>query len=1062
MSKGIIGKLGREYDPKKTEEETLAWWNSNRSYYKTRSKLLKRRKFYFLDGPPYVTNAPHVGTAYNKILKDVAIRYWRMKGYNVRDQPGFDCHGLPIELMVEKSLKLSSKKDIENVLGTDRFIEECKKYAQANVEAQTKIFKDVGVWMDWDKPYITYHDDYVESVWWTIKRAADRKLLSKGLKVVHWCPKDETALAGYEVTDEYRMVKDHSIYVKLPLLDRDGEFILIWTTTPWTLPANMGVMVHPDEEYVEIELDGDKLILAKPRLEAVLGSRSYKIIKTVQGKELEGTRYRPPLLEETGVKTGPQMHRVVLSPEHVTMTDGTGAVHTAPGHGEEDFEVGQKYGLPIFSPVDPSGHFTKEAGKYSGLGIREANDVIVEDLRSKGLLWKEEMIEHSYPHCWRCKTPLILRATEQWFLRVTSFKKEMLRENSRVTWVPEWAGTKRFSDWLKGARDWVISRQRYWGVPLPVWTCQECGTRTFIGSKAELKKIALNAPPKFELHRNGVDKIKVRCKKCGGTAIREPDIVDVWLDSGTASWADLGYPMSKRNMSAWWPADLIIEAHDQTRGWFYSQLGSGMVAFNKSPYRKVLMHGHALDEKGEKMSKSRGNFVGPEDVIPKFGRDALRLYTLQTTVWDDFKFSWSAVEVAAKDLQVAWNVYSFATLYMNLDKFEPSKSTVRKLWAKLRPEDQWLVSKTESLVKTVTDNMESLLVHNAVRALDEFVIEDLSHWYVRLVRRRFWQEKESKDKLAAYAVLCHALRTWLTLAAPFTPFLAERLYQDSFRKSLPSAPETVHQLPWPRPNRQWINKRLEQEMRIAQQVSSAVASARQSRKMKLRQPVSKVLVVSENAPVKRATSGLRTLLLQQANAKEIQLVGLREEERLKRLLVEPNYKGLGPSFRNEANLVAEALRKTDGRNLYEALGKTGTYTLDVDGREFPITKGMVSFKEEMPENFASGSFDNGRVYVDVTIPSELAREGFVREIVRRLQEMRKRLDLPVESFIDAFVTVHDPGKLEWLEDQREYLMEEVRVRNLHLLRPGETGPRVDMEDEWKIDGDNYRVGIARI
>src|SRR5713101_8523945 len=404
------------------------------------------------------------------------------------------------------------------------------------------------------------------------------------------------------------------------------------------------------------------------------------------------------------------------------------------------------------------------------------------------------------------------------------------------------------------------------------------------------------------------------------------------------------------------------------RVWFYSQLGSGMVAFNKSPYRRVLMHGHALDEQGEKMSKSKGNFVSPGDVISKYGRDTLRLYTLQTTVWEDFKFSWNAAGVAAKDLQVVWNVFSFATLYMNLDKFEPAKWTVKRLWGKLRPEDKWLVSKTESLVQLVTKNMEALQVHLAVRAIDEFIIEDLSHWYVRLVRRRFWQEKESRDKLASYAVLSHALKSWLTLAAPFIPFLSERLYQDSFRKSIPTSPETVHQASWPKVNPRWINKRLEQEMRIAQQVSSAVNSARQSRKMKLRQPVSKILVVSESALVKRASSGLRTLLLQQANAKEVQLVGLREEEQLKRLLVEPNFKGLGPSFRQEANLVADTLRKTDGRSIYEALGKTGTYMLRVEGREFPITKTMVSFKEEMPGNFASGSFDDGRVYVDLTIP----------------------------------------------------------------------------------------------
>ncbi len=423
-----VGKLGREYNPQDAEKKVLDYWHKTRAYQKTKRKLLNRPKFYFLDGPPYVNAAPHVGTAWNKTLKDAIIRYWRMKGYNVRDQPGYDCHGLPVEVMVEKLLKLTNKKEIEEVVGIGNFIEKCKEYAAENVEIQTRVFKDIGVWMDWDDPYLTYNDSYIESVWWTIKRAEEKKLLFKGLRVVHWCPRCETALAGYEVTDEYRIVQDPSIFVKMPVEDRPDEFILIWTTTPWTLPSNMGVMVHPDEDYVTIDVDGEKLILARKRLEAVLGERPYKILNDVKGKQLEGLQYRPPLLEETGTKTGGKLHRVLVSAEHVSMLEGTGIVHTAPGHGEEDFEVGQSYGLPIFSPVDQTGRFTKEAGKYAGMPIHDANTVILDDLRRKNLLWKEGTIEHSYPHCWRCKTPLLLRATEQWFIKVTQFKKAMLRE----------------------------------------------------------------------------------------------------------------------------------------------------------------------------------------------------------------------------------------------------------------------------------------------------------------------------------------------------------------------------------------------------------------------------------------------------------------------------------------------------------------------------------------------------------------------------------------------------------------------------------------------------------
>src|SRR3989454_817129 len=905
--------------------------------------------------------------------------------------------------MVEKSLNLTSKKDIENLVGIDRFIAECKKYSDVNIEAQTRVFKDLGIWMDWDRPYVTYHDRYIESVWWTVKQAHQKKLLYKGLRVVHWCPHDETALAGYEVTDEYRIIKDYSIYVKLPIVDKPGEFLLVWTTTPWTLPANEGVMVHPDMIYAVVEVDGEKLIIAKERLSPVLGEKPYKISQELKGQDLEGVSYVPPLLEETHQKTGGKLQRVFLSSEYVTMTDGTGLVHMAPGHGEEDFEVGERNGLPILSPVDATGHFTHEAGKYAGLQVREANPVIVRDLEAKKLLFREETIEHSYPHCWRCKTPLILRATDQWFIKVTKFKQKMIQENKKVQWTPEWGGSKRFHTWLVGARDWVISRQRYWGTPLPVWTCQDCGEHTVVGSRGELEKIAVGHPRKFELHRNGVDQIETKCK-CGGTAKREPDVLDGWLDSGVASWAGLGYPPNLKQLRGRWPADAIVEAHDQTRGWFY---------------------------------------------------------TLQTTVWDDFRFSWSAVETAARDLQIVWNVFSFATLYMNLDKFNPSRLTTRKLTKSFHPEDKWLLSKTETLVRDVTKHMEKLEIHLAVRALREFVIEDLSHWYIRLVRRRFWLEKTSQDKLAAYTVLHHALRSWLGLAAPAMPFLTETIYRGAFRSTEHLGPDSIHMTNWPSMDEKWTNKRLEEDMRIVQHITDAVASARQSKKIKLRQPVSTILIVADKPTVRRTLGSLRELLLQQANAKGVKLVSLSEEERLKKLIVEPNFKALGPVFRGDANKIAEKIRSLDGRQLMRAFKEEGHFPVKLEEKEYKITSEMVSLREEMPENHAIGSFEDGRVYVDLTIPSMLVREGFVREVIRRLQEMRKRLDLPVDAFVDAYVSVSDPEKLGWLEDEKDYLMEEVRAKTFVLLRPDQPRPTAGLEEDWKIEGDNFHMGISR-
>jgi isoleucyl-tRNA synthetase len=1060
LTKGTVGKLSRDYKPTKSEEEILRSWKTSRAYEKTKKRLVRKPKFYFLDGPPFVTNPPHVGTGWNKTLKDVVIRFWRMKGYNVHDQPGFDCHGLPIELMVEKSLNLTSKRDIENLIGIDRFIAECKKYSDENIETQTRIFKDLGIWMNWDHPYITSTDRFVESVWWTVKQAHQKKLLYKGLRVVHWCPHDETALAGYEVTDEYRIIEDSSIYVKLPIVDKPGQFLLIWTTTPWTLPANEGVMVHPDMIYAKIEVEGERVIIAKDRLSPVLGEKPYKILEELKGQDLEGVSYIPPLLEETHQKTGGKLHRVFLSPEYVTMADGTGLVHMAPGHGEEDFEVGQRNDLPILCPVDPSGRFTAEAGKYDGLQVRDANPVIVKDLESKGLLFRGETIEHSYPHCWRCKTPLILRASDQWFIKVTKFKEKMIQENNKVRWTPEWGGSKRFHSWLVGARDWVITRQRYWGTPLPVWTCQECGEHTVVGSRAELEKIAIGHPRKFELHKNGVDQIETRCK-CGGRAKREPDVLDGWLDSGAVSWVTLDYPPSAKELRAWWPADVIVEAHDQTRGWFYYQLSSSILVFNKTPYKAVLMHGHTLDPDGEKMSKSKGNFVSPEDVIAKYGRDALRFYTLQTTVWDDFRFSWSGVETAARDLQIVWNVFAFATLYMNLDKFTPSKWSTRKLARSFRPEDKWLLSRTETLLRDVTERLEQLELHLAVRALREFVIEDLSHWYIRLVRRRFWLDKNSPDKLAAYTVLSHALSSWLRLAAPMIPFMTETIYQQSFRSTDQRNLASVHMTDWPTPNKAWINKRLEEEMRIAQHISEAAASARQSKKVKLRQPVSEILVVSDAPVVKRAVKAQRELILQQTNAKKLRVVDIGEQEQLKKLIVEPNYKTLGPAFRSEANRVAQALRTQDGRQLLAVLKQGASFPLRIDNKDYAISGDMVTLREEMPDNYAVGNFEGGRVYVDLTIPSDLIREGFIREVIRRLQEMRKRLDLPVDAFVDAYISASNPERLGWLEDEKDTLMEEVRTRTLQILRPDQKRTSAALEEVWRIVGHEFQMGMSQ-
>jgi len=1056
---GVVGRASRRYDVSH-EEQILEWWNACQVYRELKAMRRNGEKFYFLDGPPYVTNPPHIGTAWNKILKDVLIRYKRMRGYDVRDQPGYDCHGLPIEVKVEEELKIGSKKEIEEKIGVSSFISTCKRYAFENAEKQTEVFKNLGVWMDWENPYMTLHRNYMESVWWTVKRAYEKGLLDRGLKVVHWCPRCETALAGYEVTDEYRMVKDYSVYVKFPLKEKDGNTsILIWTTTPWTLPANVAVMVNPDEYYVEVEFKGERYILAEARCPSVFEA-PWVVKRRFKGAELEGLRYTSPLRDYVALQRDPaNPHVIVSSREYVSMQEGTGCVHTAPGHGEEDFEVGLERGLPVYSPIDARGCFTEEAGKYAGMYVKDADSVILEDLKRANALFKVAEVTHSYPHCWRCKTPLLMRATEQWFIKISLLKDRMMEENLKVYWSPQWAGSKRFADWLKGARDWVISRQRFWGVPLPVWVCDSCRKQRVVGSVEELRSL-VNPPPVLEdLHRDTVDPIKLKCE-CGGVMSRVPDIVDVWLDSGVAAWASLNYPVETEEYEKWWPADAIIEAHDQTRGWFYTQLGAGVLCFEKSPYQAVLMHGHALDSKGQKMSKSLGNFIDPLEAVAKHGRDSLRVYELQSTTWEDFKFSWEKLEDTSSKLKVVWNVISFASLYMSLDRFNPSNYPLKKVVEQMRAEDKWLVSRVERLKTEVTEAMEKLEFHNATRKLMEFAVEDLSHWYVRLVRRRFWQERESLDKLAAYAALYHALKSWILLSAPIAPFLTEKAYREMILPAEPGLPKSVHMNDWPEADPSLIDETLERRVHIVRAVSAASMSARQMLKIKLRQPVGRLLIFTDDPEVRDAVENLRNLTLQVTNSKNVEVLDLASEKTVERLYVKPDYKVMGPRLREEAFKVAEALKQVDGFKLRDALASRGRWELTVQGKVYDITPDMVSFEEKMPEGFAGASFPGGRVYVDSRLSEELLKEGFVQDVVRRIQEMRRQLDLEVDAYVDVHIASEDRKALEWVQSSHSYISEEVRART--LTASSTPPPENFYMKDWMIGGQSLRVGVKKV
>jgi isoleucyl-tRNA synthetase len=845
-----------------SEKEIQRWWEEEKIYEKVKGR--GGRNWYFLDGPPYASGSIHLGTAWNKILKDVILRYKSMRGYRVRRQPGWDCHGLPIEVKVEELLGIRSKKEIEERVGIEKFVEECRNWALRHVATMTEEFKRLGVWMDWEDPYLTLRDDYVECAWWTLKKAHEKGLLEKSLRVIHWCTRCETALAEHEVRGEYQDRTDPSVYLRFKLKGPERRYLLVWTTTPWTLPADLAVCLHPDFTYVEIQVGEDRYILAEGLAEKVAAELGweYQILERRKGVELEGLEYEYPLLEEVP-KQKEFRHRVILG-EHVTLEEGTGCVHTAPGHGEEDFEVGQRYGLPAFCPVDARGRFTQEAGKYAGLYVKDADKIILSDLKGKGLLVKEGTIVHSYPHCWRCHTPLLFRATEQWFLRTSKIKELLLEKNSAVEWFPDWV-RERYVNGVESVGDWCLSRQRYWGIPMPIWVCGKCGNELLVGSRRELEE--RGGKPRT-LHRPAVDEVLLRCEKCGGEMRRIPDVLDVWFDSSIASWASLGYPAQTSKLSPW-PSDFVTEGEDQVTKWFYAQQVSSVIAFGEVPYRQVLMHGFALDEKGRKMSKSLGNVVEPMEVVEKYGADALRFYVLSSPPWEDLKFSIRELTNAQRLLNTLWNAHVFATTYMALDSFDPDRMG-KEVTQQLKIEDRWILSRINTLILAVTSSLERYEPHAAVRALATFIQEDLSRWYIKLIRRRTWVEVEDPSKTAAYFTLHRVLTTLSRLLAPFIPHLSEKIY-----RGLGGA-GSVHLCDWPEPEEKLIDKGLEDGMEMVRKLVEAGTSARQAAGLKLRWPVKTVVV--EAAPgMQEKIKPFLEILSSALNCKELVLCGPGEK-----------------------------------------------------------------------------------------------------------------------------------------------------------------------------------------
>lgn len=1043
-----IKEAQRSYDTKLIEKNIQKFWNDNDIYQKTNKLRENSPKFSFLDGPPYCSGRIHLGTAWNKTIKDTFLRFKSMSGFNLRRQAGWDTHGLPIEHKVEGLLGLKSKKEIETKIGIANFVEKCKEFAIENKALMTDQFKMLGVWMDWDNPYVTFDTKYMESCWWTLKKADEKDLLINDLRVITWCPRCETALALAEI--DYENKEDPSIYVKFPLKEskKGNEYVLVWTTTPWTLPANMAVCVHPDFDYAYVNVNDEVYIMAEALIRSLFEDQDYEILKVVKGIDLEGIEYQHPLVDEIPVQ-GEFEHKI-LPGEHVTLTEGTGCVHTAPGHGPDDFEIGKKYGLPIFCPVDEAGLFKEEAGKYEGEFVKTADPYIITDLDVHGLLLKEDVINHRYGFCWRCKTPIIYLATQQWFLKVTEIKDKMLTELDSVEWVPEWAGESRFRNWVENARDWTISRQRYWGIPIPIWKCESCENITVIGSIEELKERVVKGTLEGDfIHRPYVDEITIECE-CGGNMQRTPDVLDVWIDSGVAGWASLHYPQETEMCKEWFPYDFITEGHDQTRGWFYSQLGCGVISFDKSPYKRVLMHGFTLDEEGRKMSKSLGNVVEPDEVINQYGADILRFYLLWgNKPWEDLKFTWDEIKNVNKMFNILWNVYVFSTTYMTIDNFNPTLYTENDL--KLRDEDKWITSRVNSLAKEVTEALDSLYLHKATRAINNFILEDLSRWYVRLIRGRTWVEKEDPDKLGAYFTLYNALRLLIKVMAPITPHITEEIYQNLIKGVEENAPESIHMENWEF-NEDLIDTELEENMDIVRDIIEACARGRDVARYKLRWPVKEIVVVSEDKTVLSAVESLKSVIMEQANTKEI--IATDEFENLK-IIAKPNLKTLGPKLRGDAPKVMKHLTEADGTEIKATLDAEGIYSVEVDDKTIELGVDDILFETELPENLVSADFDSGNVFINTEITDEILSEAMSRELIRRIQDMRKDLDLDVEANIQVFVEC-DEGFKELIKPFLDFISHEVRAEKLIFeAREG------DYTKEWKIEDENLIITIIK-
>ena len=982
------------------EKEIIAFWKENGIFEKSVQKNEGGEEFSFFDGPPTANGKPHIGHILTRVMKDIIPRYQTMKGKHVLRKAGWDTHGLPVELEVEKSLGMDGKQDIEKY-GIEPFIKKCKESVWKYTDEWRKMSDRVGYWVDMDNPYVTYHDDYIESVWWALKEIQKKGLLYKGHKIVPYCPRCGTALSSHEVAQGYKDVKETSVVARFKVKGRENAYILAWTTTPWTLPSNVALCMNPDETYVEIESDGARYIMAEALVPNFF--ENYTLIEKRTGKEYEGTEYEP--LFSYSVGSFREKAFYVVCDTYVTLTDGTGVVHIAPAFGEDDYKVGRRYNLPVVQLVNERGCFDARCPELDGLFAKKADKLILDMLEERGLLFKKVPFEHSYPFCWRCDTPLLYYARSSWFIEVTKVKEHLIAANRSVNWMPETIKEGRMGNFLENVIDWGLSRDRYWGTPLPVWVCPDCGEIEVIGSKAELKE-KCGVKGDIELHRPYLDDLTCTCPKCGGKMKRTPEVIDCWFDSGSMPFAQYHYPFENKDLfEETFPADFISEAVDQTRGWFYTLLAISTILFDRAPFKNCIVLGHVNDKDGVKMSKHKGNVVDPWSVLDKQGADAVRWYFYTNSApWIPSRFGAEAVsEVQRKFQGTLWNTYAFFALYAEIDGYDPSKYDLKT--CKLSLMDKWVLSKLNTLVKNVDEMLAEYNITDSARAIQDFS-DVLSNWYVRRGRERYWGSEMTEDKAAAYTTLYTVLVTLAKVIAPYTPFMAEMMYQNLVPAFYPSAPESVHLCDFPAADESYIDPALEKGMADVLDVVALGRAARNAGSVKNRQPLSEMLVAS-NRPLQIADE-LAAVTLDELNVKKMSFVS--DGASLVRYELKPQLRTLGPKYGKKLKAITAFLANCDGAEVVSAVRANGSYTVELDGEPIVLLEEDLQIFTQSAAGYATAVGGGITVALNTQLSEELLDEGTERELVSKIQTMRKEAGFEVTDRIAVYFTAEGRAK----------------------------------------------------